>query len=154
MAATGLRWEVVQTDPNFCYVVVVSEEEPEGMPVVRVHTGAKSRRELADRLEEVEMELEDVEAERVGLTRWCTLFGRAIDGLEDRSARAQAAAQTAVADPVYALQAWVPRDRVDAAASVRRTAGPSARGVGARRLPRIRRRCSRTRHRCAPAKTW
>ena len=113
VAATGLRWEVVQTDPNCCYVVVVSEEEPEGMPVVRVHTGAKSRRELVDRLEEVEMELEDVEAERVGLTRWCTLFGRAIDGLEDRSARAQAAAQTAVADPVYALQAWVPRDRLE-----------------------------------------
>ena len=113
VAATGLRWEVVQTDPNSCYVVVVSEEEPEGMPVVRVHTGAKSRRELVDRLEEVEMELEDVEAERVGLTRWCTLFGRAIDGLEDRSARAQAAAQTAVADPVYALQAWVPRDRLE-----------------------------------------
>ena len=113
VAATGLRWEVIQKDAKFSYVVVVAEEEPEGMPVLRVHTGARSRRELQERLEEVELELEDVEAERVRLTRWCTLFGRALDGLEDRSARAQAAAQTAVADPVYALQAWAPRERLD-----------------------------------------
>lgn len=113
VSASGLRWEVVQRDRRFCYVVVVSAEEPEGMPVGRVHTGAKSRRELLTRLEEVELELEDVEAERISLTRWCTLFARALDGLEDRAARAQAAARTAIADPVYALQAWVPRDRLD-----------------------------------------
>lgn len=111
--ATGLRWEIVRKDERFRYVVVVSEKEPEGMPVERVHTGAKSRRELLERLEEVEIGLEDVEAERNSLTRWCTLFGRAIDGLEDRSARAQAAAQTAVADPVYAVQAWLPCDHID-----------------------------------------
>lgn len=111
--STGLRWEIVRSDERFDYVVVVSEDEPEGMPVERVHTGAKSRRELLERLEVVEEDLEDVEAERNGLTRWCTLLGRAIDGLEDRSARAQAAAQTAVADPVYAVQAWLPRDRID-----------------------------------------
>ena len=113
VSTTGLRWEVVQRDSRFCYVVVVSEDEPEGMPVARVHTGASSRRELVERIEEVEVELEDVEAGRSSLTRWCTLFGRALDGLEDRSARAQAAAQTAVADPVYAIQAWVPHDRID-----------------------------------------
>ncbi len=113
VAATGLPVEVVQRDDGFCYIVVVSEEEPEGMPAIRVPTGAKSRRELVERLEDVELELEDAEAERIGLTRWCTLFGRAVDGLEDRSARALAAKQTAVAGPVYALQAWVPRDRVD-----------------------------------------
>jgi V/A-type H+-transporting ATPase subunit I len=82
------------------------------MPVPRIHTGSKSPRELVERLEEVELELDDVEAERVNLTRWCTLFSRALDGLEDRSARAHAAAQTAVADPVYALQAWAPCDRI------------------------------------------
>ena len=112
VAATDLRWEVVQRDPRFYYVVVVSKMQPEGMPVARVRTGKRSRRELLERLEEVELELEDTEAERTSLTRWCTLLGRALDGLEDRAARAQASAQTAVADPVYALQAWIPRDRV------------------------------------------
>ncbi len=113
VAATDLRWEVVAKTPKFCCVVVVAETEPEGMPVVRLRTGSRSRRELLARLEEVEIELEDVEAERQSLTRWCTLLGRALDGLEDGAARAQAAAQTAVADPVYGLQAWIPRDRID-----------------------------------------
>ncbi len=110
----GLRWEVVRRDHRFCYVVVVSEEEPEPdtMPVPRTHTGSRSRRELLGRLEEVLVAIEDVEAERYGLTRWCTLLGRALDGLDDRAERARAAAQTARSGPVYALQAWVPRARL------------------------------------------
>jgi V/A-type H+-transporting ATPase subunit I len=113
VAASGLRWEVVQEDPRFCYVVVVAEEEPEpdAMPVPRTHTGSRSLRELLTRLEDVLVAVEDVEAERFGLTRWCTLFGRALDGLDDRAERLRAAAQTAIAEPVYALQAWAPSAR-------------------------------------------
>jgi V/A-type H+-transporting ATPase subunit I len=109
---SGLRWEVVDRDSRFYFVIIVSPDEPEGMPVPRLHTGGVSRPRLIEDLEEVEIELEDVEAERLGLTRWCTLFGRALDGLEDRSARDRAAAQTAQADPVYALQAWIPQERL------------------------------------------
>ena len=110
---SGLRWEIVDRDARFFYVIVISANEPEGMPVPRVHTGARSREELLEELESVEIELEDVEAGRASLTRWCTLFARALDGLEDRSARVQAAAQTAEANPVYALQAWIPGNRMD-----------------------------------------
>lgn len=110
--ASGLRWEVVKRDDRYFYVIVVAVDEPSGMPLPRLHTGGVSRHKLLEQLEEIELALEDTEAERVGLTRWCTLFARALDGLEDSSARAQAAAQTAEADPVYALQAWVPRDRL------------------------------------------
>jgi V/A-type H+-transporting ATPase subunit I len=109
---SGYRWEVVKRDDRFCYVIVVASEEPMGMPVPRLHMGGVSRPRLLEQLEAVEIALEDAEAERVGLTRWCKLFARALDGLEDRSARAQAAAQTAQAEPVYALQAWVPRERM------------------------------------------
>jgi V/A-type H+-transporting ATPase subunit I len=110
---TGLRWQLTHSDQRYCYVVVVSPDEPAAMPVHRLHTGGVSRPRLIEELEEVESELEDVEAERLGLTRWCTLFARALDGLEDRAARAQASAQTAEAGPVYALQAWVPENRMD-----------------------------------------
>ena len=109
---TGLRWEVVDRDARFFYVIVVSANEPEGMPVPRLHTGGVSRHRLIAELEEVELELEDVEAERVSLTRWCTLFARALDGLEDKVARDHAAARTAEAEPVYALQAWIPHQRM------------------------------------------
>jgi len=110
---SGLRWEVVNRDDRFSYVIVVSTTEPMGMPVPRDRTGGVTRHKLLEEMETLESEMEDVEAERVSLTRWCTLFARALDGLEDGSARAQAGSQTAEANPVYGLQAWMPRDRMD-----------------------------------------
>ncbi|MGD9224928.1 MAG: hypothetical protein PVF26_00430 [Desulfobacterales bacterium] len=105
---TDLIWEVIFRDNRFCYVAVISENQPEGMPVERVRTGNKSLSQLEDRLEEVELELEDLQAERAGLTRWCTLFARNIDRLEDQAALKDAADQTYAEDPVFALQAWTP----------------------------------------------
>jgi V/A-type H+-transporting ATPase subunit I len=110
--ATDLIWEVIFRDNRFCYVAVISENVPEGMPVERVRTGAKSLSQLEDRLEEVELELEDLQAERAGLTRWCTLFARNIDRLEDLAALKDAAEQTYAEDPVFALQAWTPENTI------------------------------------------
>jgi V/A-type H+-transporting ATPase subunit I len=109
---TDLIWEVIFRDNRFCYVAVISESQPEGMPVERVRTGNKSLSELEDRLEEVELELEDLQAERAGLTRWCTLFARNIDRLEDQAALKDAAEQTYAEDPVFALQAWTPENTI------------------------------------------
>ena len=110
--ATDLVWEVVSRDHRFAYVVVLSEEEPQGMPVVRTHTGSKPLSELEQRLDEVETELEDLQAERESLTRWCTLFAQSLDQLEDRAARLQAATQTFDAELLFALQAWAPEETV------------------------------------------
>ena len=107
---TDLIWEVVFRDSRFCYVVVISEKVPEGMPVERVRTGNKSLSELETRLEDVELELEDLQAERASLTRWCTLFARSIDRLEDQAALNEAVQQTYEEDPVFALQAWTPHE--------------------------------------------
>jgi len=104
--------EVVSRDNRFNYVVVVSENEPEEMPVPRVRTGNKSLSELEDRLEEVEFELEDFQAERAGLTRWCTLFAQSIDRLEDQAAVHDAIRQTYEEDPIFALQAWAPAENI------------------------------------------
>ena len=107
---TDLIWEVVFRDSRFCYVVVISEKVPEGMPVERVRTGNKSLSELETRLEDVELELEDLQAERASLTRWCTLFARSINRLEDQAALNEAVQQTYEEDPVFALQAWTPHE--------------------------------------------
>jgi V/A-type H+-transporting ATPase subunit I len=108
--ATDLIWEVVFQDNRFKYVVVISEKEPEGMPVPRVRTGSKSLSELETRLEDVELELEDLQAERASLTRWCTLFSRSLDWLEDQFALNEATQQTYEEDPIFALQAWTPHE--------------------------------------------
>jgi len=109
---TDLIWEVILRDNRFCYFAVISERLPESMPVERVRTGNKSLSQLEDRLEEVELELEDLQAERAGLTRWCTLFARNIDRLEDQAAVNDAAEQTYAEDPVFALQAWTPENTI------------------------------------------
>lgn len=112
VAATGLVWEVVRRDPRFCYVVVVDPSEPQSMPVPRVHLGARSPAELEQRLDELELALEDAQAERAALTRWCLLFARDLARLEDAAERAGAAQQTCDREPLFALQAWAPRERV------------------------------------------
>ncbi len=109
---TDLIWEVISRDHRFCYVVVISESQPEGMPVERVRTGNKSLSQLEDRLEEVELELEDLQAERAVLTRWCTLFALGIDRLEDQAAVKQAVEQTYAEDPIFVLQAWTPENTI------------------------------------------
>jgi V/A-type H+-transporting ATPase subunit I len=111
--STGLVWEVVHKDNRVSYVAVVSREEPEGMPVERTRTGSKSISELEQRLEEVEIELEDLQAERAGLTRWCYLFARNLNRLEDRAAVSHAAQTTYDDGPLFALQAWAPEESID-----------------------------------------
>ena len=110
--ASSLVWQRVFADSRFSYVVVVSIDQPEGMPVERVRTGNRTLYQLESRLEEVELALEDLFAERSGLTRWITLFARNIERLEDRAAVFDAVQQTYAEDAVFALQAWAPERNV------------------------------------------
>lgn len=115
--ASGLVWTVVRRDHRFCYVVVVSPSEPESMPAPqthlasRSHIGWRSPADLERRLEEVELAIEDKQAERAYLTRWCLLLARDQYRLEDAAARADAAEKTYDSDPLFALEGWVPTER-------------------------------------------
>jgi V/A-type H+-transporting ATPase subunit I len=62
-------------------------------------------------LEEVELAIEDKQAERAYLTRWCLLLARDLDRLEEAAARADAAQQTCDCDPLFALEGWVPTEQ-------------------------------------------
>jgi V/A-type H+-transporting ATPase subunit I len=106
--ASSLIWEIIRRDGRFCYVVVVNEEEPLGMPVPRVHLGYKTRHELEARLDDVELAIEDAHAERAYLTRWHDLFSRDINFLEDRAVCQSTAAQVYSNDTAFALQGWAP----------------------------------------------
>ena len=110
--ALNLVYDIVGQDNRFSYIVVVAREEPQGMPVPRTHTGNKSLSELEQRLEDVELELEDLQAERISLTRWCWLFARDLHQLEDRAVRLLVSQQTLDQDSFFALQAWAPRDKL------------------------------------------
>ena len=109
---TELIWQTVFADNRFSYVVVISEAQPEGMPVERARTGNRTLLQLEGRLEEVEVALEDLFAERAGLTRWGELFVRNIERLEDQAAVVDAVEKTYAEDAVFALQAWSPKRNV------------------------------------------
>jgi V/A-type H+-transporting ATPase subunit I len=106
--AMDLRWALVNRDHLFCYVAVIAKEEPQRMPIARTHTGPKPRHELESRLEEVELAIEDVIAERASLSRWCLLFADSQDRLEERAARLHAATLTLDDAPLFAVAGWAP----------------------------------------------
>ena len=62
--STDLTWEVVTRDNRISYVTVISENEPEGMPVVRTRTGNKSLADLEDRQKERERNLDALQNRR------------------------------------------------------------------------------------------
>jgi V/A-type H+-transporting ATPase subunit I len=109
----GVAWQVVHRDNRFCYLVAIGREEPKGMPVPRTHTGSKSIRQLEGRLDEVELAIEDIEAERSSLSRWLVQFANSLHMLEDRAALARVSGQTYDSDQMFGLRAWVPHDQVD-----------------------------------------
>lgn len=101
-------WQCVHRDHRDCYVVVAAAQEPHGMPVERTHTGTRSLYELQRQRDAVELEAEDLEAERAALTRWCDLFDRALDRLEDEKALQRALQLTFDRAELFAVQGWVP----------------------------------------------
>ena len=110
--ASAPVWEIIRRDNRFCYVILVSQEEPLGMPVPRVHLGGKPRHELQARLDDVELAIEDTQAERAYLTRWHDLFSHDINRLEDLAVCHSAAAQTYSNDKAFALHGWAPVDSI------------------------------------------
>ncbi len=110
----GLTFEVVARDHRFCYVVVISGELPKGMPVRRTRTGKRSLSELQRRLAEVELAIEDLEAERASLSRWCLLLARSLDRIDDASALARASAESLEQDGIFALTGWAPAQTLEA----------------------------------------
>ncbi|MCK5217954.1 hypothetical protein KAR10_00430 [bacterium] len=112
VAATTYVWQLIRKDNRFAYIIVIAADEPEGFPIERTHTGSKSPAELRQRLESIEFTLEDLNARRLCLTRWCFLFSKNLGHLEDQANCLAAAELTYDQDPFFALNAWAPADQM------------------------------------------
>jgi V/A-type H+-transporting ATPase subunit I len=102
------RWYIVRRDNRHCYVVVVAAEEPEAMPVARTHTGSIPLGRLQARLESIDIELDELQARRSALSRWCELLERNIHDLESDAALGVAEKQTFDTERLFVLRGWVP----------------------------------------------
>lgn len=105
----GLVWQVVYRDNLRCYVIVIAKDEPSmaSMPVPRTHTGARSLDTLKKRLNYVELQLEDKQAERESLTRWISLMTLQLAQAQDQSVLTAAHGLSLDQADVFLIQAWV-----------------------------------------------
>jgi V/A-type H+-transporting ATPase subunit I len=109
--AAELPWQRVAQDNRFFYVVAIAEEEPpkDALPVPRVHTGSVPLNELKQQLQQVELEIEDLQAEHDSLSRWIYLLSKNLAEIDDRQALADASQQTRQEDGIFLVQGWAPR---------------------------------------------
>ncbi|MGA8164518.1 MAG: V-type ATPase 116kDa subunit family protein [Waddliaceae bacterium] len=103
----------VNKDNRFCYVVVISEQEPPSMTGKLVCLCRESLEQLETRLDDLEFEMEDLQAERLRLTRWLYLFEENFYQLEDRTVLQDAAKKTYDREAVFALKGWIPASEVE-----------------------------------------
>jgi len=108
-----LVWQVAARDHRFAYVVVISPDDPIGMPVPCVHLDDRPLSALQQRLEEVEAEQEELHWQRVALTRWNHLLSRTINLADDHAARQRAAHQAWDDPAMFAVQGWAPRQEIE-----------------------------------------
>ncbi len=115
LSTEGLVWQVVYRDNLRCYVVIIAKDEPSAasMPVPRTHTGARSLDTLKNRLNEVELRLEDKQARRESLTRWISLMTLHLTQAQDQSVLTAAHYLTLDQAGVFLIQAWVDESEVN-----------------------------------------
>ncbi|WP_305907984.1 ATPase [Methylomarinum sp. Ch1-1] len=111
----ALVYQVVHQDNLYCYVVVLSEQEPDStaLPVARTHTGRVPLSQLKKQLQQTELRLEDLQAERESLTRWITLISLSLVKNEEHADLKVAHTMTLDSDPVFVSQAWIPASETE-----------------------------------------
>lgn len=114
LEAIELPWQIVRRDHRFVYAVVISNVEPSSdlLPVERVHVGALPLAELQNQLEDTELELEELAAQRLALTRYIYLLSANLAEAENRASLAYAEQQILEEDNVIAVQGWVAVDAI------------------------------------------
>lgn len=110
---SGHIWECVHKDNRNGYIVVISQAEPQNMPAPRAHTGGRPLAAVRERLDRVETELEDLHWQRIGLTRWLTLFARHLASAEDRETLARLLDDLYEDPDLFYFEAWLPAPRVE-----------------------------------------
>ena len=110
-----LIWQTVYQNNLYCYVVVVSEQEPPetSMPVARTHTGKIPLSVLKSQCNQIELELEDLQAERESLTRWISLMTLHFAQAQDKADLTRAQAITYDEAGVFAIQGWLPEKELE-----------------------------------------
>ncbi|WP_170476010.1 V-type ATP synthase subunit I [Ruegeria arenilitoris] len=118
-----LPWAVLEQDHRYLYAVLISADEPEDdiLPVPRTHVGSLPIHELEAQLEDAEIALESLDAERVAQTRYLTLMRQNLSLAESAAELAHAIQKVRDEEQMFAVQGWVPEEQVDAVLEMAKT---------------------------------
>ncbi len=108
-----LIWQNCGKDHRFYYIVVIAEQKPQ-LPFKRTHIGVKSLSLLQDQLEDIENEIEEIQAKRIALTRWLDLYIKEMHRLENMEHYEQVHNEVYEDDTVMVIQGWVPANDLEA----------------------------------------
>ncbi|MCP5245976.1 MAG: V-type ATP synthase subunit I [Burkholderiales bacterium] len=113
--AADLIHQVVQRDDRFAYVVVISQNEPAPglVPVPRSLVGHRSLSSLYHLLERNSQHIEELNFERLSLTRWIFLITQHLARAEDHSALRYAASTSWDEGSLFAVQGWIAEYRLN-----------------------------------------
>lgn len=106
-----LPWQSVYEDQRYHYVIVIAKEEPppDALPVSRIHAGSVSPAQVKYQLEQIEIELDEIEAEREALSRWIFLLSKHLARAEDKVALKRAETQSDEREGIFMVQGWIPQ---------------------------------------------
>ncbi|KIC47418.1 hypothetical protein RA28_07270 [Ruegeria sp. ANG-S4] len=109
-------WAVLEQDHRYLYTVLIGPVEPEDdvLPVARTHVGSLPIHKLEAQLEDAEIALEGLEAERVAQTRYLTLMRQNLSVAESAAELAHATQKVRDEEAMFAVQGWVPEERIEA----------------------------------------
>lgn len=109
LASLELPWQVVCRDHRQSWVVAIHPDEPplDALPVPRARLGALGLAEVRRRLDEAELELEAIQAERHALTRWILLLSSHLAQAENEARQCFAETQTRDEESLFLVQGWI-----------------------------------------------
>lgn len=113
-------WQIVAHGDRREYVVVASETEPHGVPGVRVELDPRPISQLEERVARIDLECEELQLRRAGLTRWIGLIERRLARAENASSLRHAMQHTYDDEAIFALQGWTPESSVAAVEALAR----------------------------------
>ena len=107
----ALPWQRIHASPRHGYVVLIAEQEPDQnlLPVQRAHVGSESPEALRAELDQAHVDLDDIEAEHVALSRWIFLLSKHLIRADEQVALNEAGKKTADLGHVFQVQGWMPR---------------------------------------------
>ncbi|MEL6340328.1 MAG: V-type ATP synthase subunit I [Myxococcota bacterium] len=107
--------ETVSSDVRNRYLVVLSRDEPpiDSMPVKRSRIGTRSLSTLRFELDRHLAMMDELDDERVSLTRWLDHLRAYVGRSDDAAERARTKASGVTYESVFALEGWVPAPAID-----------------------------------------